>query len=117
MKRLFFLVSACFAFYVGVAQTETRQKPDPDKDPGLKEFIRQHDERLAGQKVQVTSQELYFGYEATLRSYMEGNVIPAALPQATGYTSKTEYVKAVNAWLINNKQYLKPEYKNSLITE
>jgi hypothetical protein len=48
---------------------------------------------------------------------MEGNIIPAAVPQATGFTSKTEYVKAVNAWLSNNQQYLKPEHKKSLITE
>jgi hypothetical protein len=117
MKRLFFLMPTFFVLNVCVSQTETRKKPDPGTDPGLQEFIKKHDERLTKQNGQVALNALYFGYEATLRSYMEGNIIPAAVPQATGFTSKTEYVKAVNAWLSNNQQYLKPEHKKSLITE
>jgi hypothetical protein len=117
MKRLFFLFIACFAFNFGFSQTEVRKKPDPNTDPGLAEFIKRHDDNQAKLKAQDASQGLYYGFEATLKSYMESNIIPASLPQATGYTNKAEYVKAVNVWLSENKQYLKTEYKNSLITE
>jgi hypothetical protein len=57
------------------------------------------------------------GYDETLRSYFIGNAIPAETPKASASFTKKQYVSLLNDWISKNPQYLKPEHKNSLISE
>lgn len=86
-------------------------------DPKFIEFKKRHDDVTKTQQAQTGNVTSYFGYDETLKSYFIDNYIPAQTPTSVGYSSKTEYVKVLNDWLSKNKHLLKPEHKNSLITE
>jgi hypothetical protein len=85
-------------------------------DPRVIELKKRHDQ-MAEQKGLPKSASYYMGYEEILRSYFNGNSISAEVPKANDSFTKKQYVALLNDWISKNKQYLKPEHKNSLITE
>lgn len=119
MKKLF-IFSIGFLFSLisfGQNAVEKRSRPEPINDPKYLEFKKRHDDLTAKQNGQQITESSYFGYDETLKGYFIGNTIPAETPKSEGFTSKTEYVKVLNDWISKNKNLLKPENKNSLITE
>jgi hypothetical protein len=123
MKKAFTFLLLFFSLQSLSAQTGAH-RTQPLNDPGFVEFKKKHD-ALAGtatapsaEKQSATIQvSEYFGYDQTLKSYFSGDVIPGETPKAISFSSKADYVKVLNNWITSNKQYLKPEHKNSLITE
>ncbi|MBP7808339.1 MAG: hypothetical protein KA163_03505 [Bacteroidia bacterium] len=119
MKKLFLFSIMCLFTQLsfGQAAVEKNVKPEPLNDPKYLEFKKRHDDMTKNNQAQLSQTSSYFGYDETLKSYFIGNVIPAETPKSTGFTSKSEYVKTLNEWISKNKNVLKPENKNSLITE
>lgn len=115
MKKLFVLCFLCFNAGFVFSQTNSERRAQAMEDPKFKEFKKRHED-LVKQSQGVQPSE-YFGYDETLKSYFTGNIIPKETPKATGTQTKKEYVELLNKWISNNKQHLKPEHKNSLITE
>ena len=118
MKKLFLLSIICLFCNIALAQTGTsnESRTAAMNDPKFIEFKQRHD-ALTPKSDQTAQTSSYFGYDETLKSFFVGNVIPAETPKSEGAVSKTEYVKTLNQWISNNKNLLKPENKNSLITE
>lgn len=114
MKKLFLLSVFCLSAEFGFSQIQTSGIVTPENDPNLKEFKRRNDEL---RKSSVSSTEAYFGYDEKLKAILVGSVIPAAVPTAKAGSTKSEYVKILNEWISKNPQSLKPENKNSIITE
>lgn len=114
MKKLFLLSVFCLSAEFGFSQIQTSGVITPENDPNLKEFKRRNDEL---RKKSVSSTEVYLGYDEKLKAILIGSVIPSAVPVAKIGTAKSEYVKILNEWISKNPQLLKPENKNSLITE
>jgi hypothetical protein len=123
MKKVFtFLV--LFLLFQDLSAQTSAHRTQPLNDPGFVEFKKKHD-ALAGTSSAPSAEKQnsgiqvseYFGYDQTLKSYFSGDVIPGETPKAISFSSKAEYVKVLNNWILSNKQYLKPEHKNSLITE
>ena len=117
MKKLFIFSVISFICEISFSQTsvDNQRRADAMKDPKFIEFKKNHDDLLAKAGHQTTSS--YYGYEEILKSYFIGDVIPNETPKADVAISKSEYVKTVNDWISKNKNLLKPENKNSLITE
>lgn len=118
MKKLFIFSIICFFYQISFSQTDidNQRKASAMNDPKFIQFKKNHDDIQAKAGHQPISSS-YFGYDETLRSYFTGNVIPAETPKSDGITSKSEYTKILNEWISKNKNLLKPENKNSLITE
>ena len=62
------------------------------------------------------SESLYFGYDQKIKEYSLTGEIPLGFPTKEGYTKKEEYLKAINKWLTDNQSFVKPQYKNAVIT-
>ena len=118
MKKLFLFSIICFFSEITFGQTgvDNQKRAEPLNDPKYVEFKKHHDD-LTKSQGQVSQTSSYFGYDETLKSYFIGNTIPSETPKSDSYTSKTEYIKVLNEWISKNKNLLKPENKNSLITE
>lgn len=116
MKKLFLFSVLCFFSEISFGQTanDNQRRASLENDPKYLEFKKRHDDLTKGA---TTTASAYFGYDETLKSFFVGNVIPAETPKSASFTSKTEYVKVLNEWISKNKNLLKPENKNSLITE
>lgn len=116
MKKLFLFSIICFFSEISFSQTavDNQRRAEPVNDPKYLEFKKRHDDLTKGVTTTASS---YFGYDETLKSYFVGNTIPSETPKSDSYTSKSEYVKVLNEWISKNKNLLKPENKNSLITE
>lgn len=116
MKKLILTPILCFFVQLsfGQAAVEAKAHTEPLNDPKYVEFKKRHDDLTKGV---ATTTSFYFGYDETLKTFFVGNAIPSETPKSTAFTSKTEYVKALNEWISKNKNLLKPENKNSLITE
>lgn len=83
-------------------------------DPIVKERLANNGQRI---KADLKVSE-YFGLEDQLKAILLGNTIPVECPKSTnGYTSKTEYVKAVNNWLTENRGLKRQDKQEALITE
>ena len=118
MKQLFLFSVLCFLSAISFGQTnvETQKRVAPTNDPKYIEFKNNHDALLTKQGGPGSASP-YFGYEETLKTFFVGNIIPAETPKSDTYIYKAPYVKALNQWISKNKNLLKPEHKNSLITE
>ena len=119
MKKLFLLSILCFVFEFGFSQVQNSAAVTPNSDldindPKLVEFKRRNNEL---RKNSIASTEAYLGFDEKLKAILIGSVIPAVVPTAKAGTTKSEYVKILNEWISKNPQSLKPENKNSLITE
>ncbi len=119
MKKLFLLSILCFVFEFGFSQVQNSSAVIPNgdldlNDPKLVEFKRRNNEL---RKNSVVSTEAYLGFDEKLKTILIGSVIPAVVPTAKSGTNKSEYVKVLNEWIAKNPQFVKPENKNSLITE
>ena len=118
MKKLFFLVSVTFSFCSAFSQVSTQTQVEADllNDPKVMALKKKHDE-VAVQQGRPKSTSFYMGYEDVLRSYFVGNAIPAETPKADATFTKKQYVILLNDWIAKNPHFLKPEHKNSLISE
>lgn len=118
MKQLFLFSTLCFFSVISFGQTnvEAQKRAAATNDPKYIEFKKNHDALLTKQDGPGSASP-YFGYEETLKSFFIGNTISAETPKSDTFIDKKEYVKALNEWISKNKNLLKPEHKNSLITE
>lgn len=117
MKKLFiFSIACCFTQITFAQESNVQAKADFSNDPKFQEFKKRHDD-VTNQRQGLSSTSSYFGYDETLKSYFIDNIIPTQAPKSVGYSAKTEYLKVLNDWITKNKHLLKPEHKNSLITE
>ena len=118
MKRLFFLALTCLVSELSFSQSAAQVQSEADvmNDPKVIELKKRHDQ-IAEQSGRPKSTSFYMGYDDILRSYFIGNSIPAELPKANDSFTKKQYVALLNDWISKNPQYLRPEHKNSLITE
>ena len=118
MKQLLLFSAMCFFSIISFGQTnvEVQKRAVPTNNPKFIEFKNNHDAILTKQGGPgfVSS---YFGYEETLKSFFIGNTIPTETPKSETFIYKTPYIKALNEWIEKHKDLLKPEHKNSLITE
>lgn len=118
MKKLFFFSIICLFGKISFGQSTVSKEARTEamNDPKFIEFKKNHDDVLTKQGGPgfISS---YFGYEETLKSYFIGNVIPAETPKSETFVYKSAYVKVLNEWISKNKNLLKTEYKNSLISE
>jgi len=116
MKNLFILFALFLTCDLSYGQVNSQNKSEVVNDPRYIEFKKRHDD-LVNKQSSKTTVSNYYGYEETLRSYLINESIPASVPKAESSASKEAYVKQLNSWLTNNKQFLKPEHQNSLIKE
>lgn len=115
-KLLFFSIACCFAQIAFAQDASAQNKPDMSNDPKFQEFKKRHDD-VTMQRQGLSQPSSYFGYDATLKNYFLNDIIPTQAPKSAGYVVKSEYLKVLNDWISKNKHLLKPEHKNSLITE
>lgn len=59
----------------------------------------------------------YSGLEDQILSLLVNKEIPAQLPKAKGFETRTKYVAALNNWMKENPSFVLPEKQNQLITE
>ncbi|MDO9001679.1 MAG: hypothetical protein Q7W45_18060 [Bacteroidota bacterium] len=59
----------------------------------------------------------YFGYESKITPLFVNDLIPSSFPKSIGYTDKEKYRETINIWLKENQSLVKPDKKNSLISE
>ena len=117
MKKLFLFSIACCFIQISFGQnTQAQSKADLSNDPKFQEFKKRHDD-VTNSRQGLSQTSSYYGYDETLRSYFIDNIIPTQAPKSVGYSTKSEYLKVLNDWISKNKHLLKPEHKNSLITE
>ncbi len=116
MKKLFLISAICFLGQISFGQTnvEVQKKAEPSNDQKLAEFKARHDD-VTAKNVQSLQSVTYFGYDETLKSFLNNGVIPNETPKADGTLTKEQYVKVLNEWISKNRNLLKPEHKNSLI--
>lgn len=117
MKKLLFLSIITLFSKLSFCQTENAATLTPENDPKLAEFRKHAMERRVQQQSTNQNTSTYFGYDEILKSYLVDGVIPAAVPRYEPNISKKDYVGKLNQWILANKTFLKPEHKNSLITE
>jgi hypothetical protein len=117
MKKIFLFSIACFLAQFSFGQdSQVNAKPDISTDPKFQEFKKRHD-AVTMERQGLSKPSSYYGYDETLRSYFIDNIIPSQTPTSAGYSTKSEYLKVLNDWISKNKHLLKPEHKNSLISE
>ncbi|HWY11967.1 MAG TPA: hypothetical protein VN026_11610 [Bacteroidia bacterium] len=118
MKKLFFFSIICLFCQISFGQSAVSKEARTEamNDPKFIEFKKNHD-AITAKQGGIAFISSYYGYEETLKSYFVGNMIPVETPRSNGIVSKTEYVKILNEWISKNKNLLKPEHKNSLISE
>lgn len=63
-----------------------------------------------------SSESLYFGYDQKIKDISLTNDIPLGFPTKEGYLKKEDYLKAINKWLSENQAFVKPQFKNTVIT-
>lgn len=115
MKKLFLLIAICFYGSQMIAQSAIIQNDiDPSQDPKYIEMKKRRAEMA--ENFVKSGQSLYYGYDETLKTFFIGNIIHSETPRSASY-SKKDYIKVLNQWLSENKQYLKPENQNSIISE
>lgn len=119
MKKLLLLAIISFFCKSGFSQTavDDKKRAEALNDPKFIEFKKRHDDVTKNNQALNAPVSSYFGYEEKLKTYFPDNYIPSQTPKSDGFSSKTEYVKVLNDWISKNKHLLKPEHKNSLITE
>ena len=119
MKKLFLFSILSFFVQLSFGQNgvEKTAKPEPLNDPKYVEFKKRHDDITKNNQSQLSQTSSYFGYDEKLKSFFQDSYIPSQTPKSEGFSSKAEYVKALNDWTSKNKHLLKPEHQNSLITE
>ncbi len=117
MKKLLLIGSIYFSLQANSqVEVQTQVESNVLNDPKVIELKRKHDE-VAIQQGRPKSTSYYMGYDDILRSYFIGNDIPVETPKSNMSFTKKQYVALLNDWLNKNPQFLKPEHKNSLITE
>lgn len=117
MKKLFFFSIACFFTQISFAQdVKAQTKPDLSNDPKFQEFKKNHDD-VSMKRQGLSQPSSYFGFDDKLKAIFSDGIISSQTPKASGYTSKKEYLTVLNDWISKNKHLLKPENKNSLISE
>jgi hypothetical protein len=117
MKKLFlFSIACCFTQISFGQDANAKAKTDIADDPKFQEFKKRHDD-VTNQRQGLSQTSSYYGYDETLKSYFIDNIIPTQAPKSVNYSTKTEYIKVLNDWISKNKHLLKPEHKNSLISE
>lgn len=109
MRKPFFLLAFLLAGQIMFSQS-VQVRTNPWEDPGYQAF-----ERSSKATHRTESRTEYFSFEETLKSFFIDGVIPKETPRATLLISREEYIKLLNDWITKNKNYLKPEHKNSLI--
>lgn len=62
------------------------------------------------------NESLYFGYDQKIKDMSLTNEIPVGFPTKEGYIKKDDYLKAINKWLTDNQSFVKPQFKNTVIT-
>jgi len=118
MKRLFFIGSLLTCFNLSFSQASVTVADEQAKnDPKLIELKKNREKAAEDFRKHNSQPSSYYGYDEALKSYFIGNSIPASAPKSDGYASKQEYVKILNQWISSNKNYLKPEHQNIVITE
>ena len=118
MKKLFLFAVVTFFCQSGFSQSSVDQKQRTESlnDPKFLEFKKQHDDRLKANGIEPQT-TVYFGYDEQLKSFFIDGIISSQAPKANGTSTKKEYVTILNDWLSKNQHLLKPEHKDSLITE
>ncbi|MDZ4664583.1 MAG: hypothetical protein SGJ15_06880 [Bacteroidota bacterium] len=59
----------------------------------------------------------YFGYDHKIAAISLNNAIPAGFPTKEGYPTKEQYRTVINKWLKDNPAFIKPEHKETVITD
>ncbi len=115
MKKIFLLSAAFFCSGIMLGQTgvQTQAKVDVNNSK-VEAFKKQHDD-VTAKSAQSIQASTYFGYDETLKSFLNNGVIPNEVPKSDGTLTKEQYVKVLNEWISKNKNLLKPEHKQSLI--
>lgn len=62
------------------------------------------------------TESLYFGYDQKIKDISLNNDIPLGFPTKQGYAKKDDYLKAINKWISENQTFVKPQFKNTVIT-
>ncbi|MBK7667432.1 MAG: hypothetical protein IPJ32_08905 [Sphingobacteriaceae bacterium] len=117
MKKLFFFsIAYCFVQIAFGQDVQVHSKADVSNDPKFIEFKKRHDD-ITMQRQGLSQPSSYYGYDDKLKAIFIEGVISSQTPKSESFTSKKEYLAVLNDWLSKNKHLLKPENKNSLITE
>ena len=117
MKKLFFFsIVCCFAQISFGQDVKAQAKPDMSSDPKFQEFKKRHDD-VTMQRQGLSQPSSYFGFDDKLKAVFIDGIISSQTPKYDGFTSKKEYLVILNDWISKNKHLLKPENKNTLISE
>lgn len=94
MKKIYFLLFSCISSHFLTAQ---ESKVSVQVSPASSEVIEQF-------KKEQAEKNFYYQMNDELKSYFADNQIHLKCPKGQNYTSKSEFVDAVNNWLRLNQQ-------------
>jgi hypothetical protein len=115
MKKIYFITFFKIGILgYGYSQAETLQNQQLPNNPRLIQANELKQSRLNEKNVKVSE---YFGLDEQILGFLRNKQIPSGLPKSTTYSSKTDYIKAVNKWMKDNSSFILPEKQGQIITE
>ena len=94
--------------YGQVGQTKTIQ---------AKRTLYNTDQQQISESSKPAIESPYFGYDQKIIEISIGNSIPAGFPTKESYPTKEQYRTVINKWIKDNPAFIKPEHKETVITD